>query len=140
MDINKDGYISADEFESCYRKICGSAKCAENYQEIMRNIDLDGDGKINYNGSSLYKEEFINASTSRQKLITNQTLNNAFKFFDKDADGKLTVTELRQAFSGKKNLDDFGWRKLLDEIDENKDGTISYSEFKECLEKLIENK
>lgn len=59
----------------------------------------------------------------------------AFKFFDQDCNGKITLDELKRVFDGGVTIhnahDDYSevWDKILEEVDLDHDGTISYNEF-----------
>jgi len=58
-------------------------------EEIFKSIDTDRSGVINYT-------EFI-ASTMDQKLyLKEEKLYEAFKTFDKDGSGKISIEELKQ--------------------------------------------
>ena len=46
--------------------------------------------------------------------------------FDKDGSGKLSISEIRAVFGG----DEDSWKKVISEIDLNKDGEVDYEEFK----------
>lgn len=50
-------------------------------------MDTDGDGEIDYT-------EFITAAFNKKSLLTKVNLDAAFKTFDVDGDGKITIKEL----------------------------------------------
>ena len=56
MDIDGDGHISKDEFIAAEKKVKGAIKLGDKWDDIMKNCDLDGDGKIDFQE---YKD-FIN--------------------------------------------------------------------------------
>ena len=52
----------------------------------------------------------------------------AFKMFDADGDGEITTDELKKFFA---MTEDMSINAIMEELDENKDGTINYHEFVE---------
>lgn len=72
-------------------------------------------------------------------MLKKEKLEAAFRLFDKDGDGYLTSDELQEVFNpGKqKDIDDQVWKDLIKEFDQNGDGKISLSEFKEMMAQLI---
>lgn len=75
-DKNNDGVLSRDEIFEGYKEIYGEVKALEEVDDIMKSIDLDGDGSIDYN-------EFLVATINRTKMINDANLEAAFKMFDK---------------------------------------------------------
>ena len=64
----------------------------------------------------------------------------AFKFFDKDDSGEITIDEIEDLFykniKDKKNVKDI-FKKIIEEADINKDGKISFREFTKIMKKII---
>ncbi len=58
----------------------------------MKSVDLDRNGTIDNN-------EFLTASLSREKILSKQNLEIAFKNFDKDGSGKISLNEIAQIFN-----------------------------------------
>jgi hypothetical protein len=52
---------------------------------------------------------------------------------DKDKNGFLTVQEVRDALLYSKDLDDGAIQEIIDDVDKNGDGKISFSEFAEMI-------
>jgi len=79
------------------------------------------------------------ATVNRKNMLKKEKLEAAFRLFDKDGDGYLTSDELQEVFNpGKqKDIDDQVWKDLIKEFDQNGDGKISLSEFKEMMAQLI---
>ena len=70
-------------------EILGSMKAScSDWSDLIEQLDKNGDGKIDYG-------EFITAAVDRAKLINEQNLDMAFKLFDQDKNGKITVDELK---------------------------------------------
>lgn len=90
---------------------------------VMDIIDVDGNGFIEY-------EEFLRAGLDKDKLLTEDNLKTAFRLFDINTRNKVNSEELKQVLGhGSDNIDDNVWKELVDEIDLNKDGEISFDEF-----------
>lgn len=72
----------------------------------------------------------------KEKILTNQKIENCFILFDKDSDGKISAKELQEALAGKSSSSpesEQQWREIIAEIDKNKDGMIDLEEFKQLL-------
>ena len=64
----------------------------EDWTKMVNAMDTDGDGKIDYT-------EFITAAYNREMLLSQQNLQIAFKMFDQDGDGTLSMDELKSVFA-----------------------------------------
>lgn len=90
---------------------------------VMKIIDVDGNGFIEF-------EEFLRAGLDKEKILTEDNLKTAFKLFDINTRNKVSPTELKQVLgNGSDNIDDHVWKELVNDIDLNKDGEISFDEF-----------
>ena len=58
-----------------------------------------------------------------------------FKMFDKDNSGKLSVHEIINIFGGEEE----SWKKVIQEIDLNKDGEVDFNEFKIMMTNIDKN-
>jgi len=128
MDTSKDGKISKTEF------IEGMSKCDKNIytqrelEDIFAEIDTDKSGLIDYT-------EFLKAALNKTKLLSENNLHAAFKFFDLDGNGVITKDELEEVFTkGNANLSDKLCDAMIGEIDKNKDKAISFEEFKQMMQ------
>jgi|LauGreDrversion4_2_1035121.scaffolds.fasta_scaffold411554_2 Ca2+-binding EF-hand superfamily protein len=61
------------------------------FQEIMLEVDQDGDGLVNYS-------EFLAASINKAKLLSTQNLQIAFQMLDSDKNGVISLKELKEVF------------------------------------------
>jgi calcium-dependent protein kinase len=92
-------------------------------------VDTDGSGFIDYS-------EFVVASMNEKQLLTNDKLEAAFRMFDKDGIGSISVEEIKQVLSFGKHLDDAAVTAIIKQVDENNDGEISYEEFSKMMKKF----
>ena len=78
--------------------ILGTLKAqASDWEELVEQLDINGDGRIDY-------QEFITAAVNRAKLINDQNLEIAFKMFDQDGNGQISINELKNVFQGGCNM------------------------------------
>jgi calcium-dependent protein kinase len=75
-DTNGDGVLSRQEIYDGYCKLYGEVHATEQVEQIMEACDLDKNGNIDYN-------EFLAFSLNRNKLLSKQNLETAFRAFDK---------------------------------------------------------
>lgn len=76
----------------------------------------------------------------KSKLITDKKLESAFKLFDKDGDGLISLLEIKDILGrDSPNIGDDIWNKIIKEVDLNGDGEISLDEFKKMMEKIVKN-
>ncbi|XP_040971842.1 calcineurin subunit B-like [Gossypium hirsutum] len=72
--------------------------------------------------------EFIAATVHPNKLEREEHLVVAFRYFDKDGSGYITVDELQQACV-EHNMTDVLLEDIIREVDQDSDGRIDYGEF-----------
>ena len=90
----------------------------------MDSVDTDKNGEINYS-------EFI-AATMDNKLIKNSfSIERAFRFFDKDQNGRIEKDELQLILQGSElnHVETNIIKDILMEWDQNNDGVIDKDEF-----------
>ena len=132
-DKNGDGVLSRKEIIDGYKKTYGTVDENE-IDNMIHVIDLDGNGVIDYN-------EFLNCAINKDKILSNERLEVAFKAFDTDGSGKISVDEIMTIFTkGAKNNEAANkdvFEKMLKEADDNGDGEISFNEFKAIMKKFF---
>ena len=129
MDISGTGQISKKEFCDKLMELYGEDDGKIMATKIFNNLDMDGSGKITY-------DEFLSSMINSKKIITEERLEKAFKIFDKDGSGKLSVDEIKNIFGGTEEQ----WKKVISEVDLNKDGEVDFAEFKIMMENMDKNK
>ena len=129
MDISGTGQLSKDEFCNKLMELYGENDGKNIASNIFNNLDLDGSGKISY-------DEFLSAMISSKKVVTEERLEKAFKLFDKDNSGKLSVKEIKAVFGGTEEQ----WKNVINEVDLNNDGEVDFAEFKIMMENMDKNK
>ncbi|OMO62365.1 Calcium-binding EF-hand [Corchorus olitorius] len=94
---------------------------------ISKLADVDNSGTIDYG-------EFIAATVHLNKLEREEHLVAAFRYFDKDGSGYITVDELQQACA-EHNMTDVLLEDIIREVDQDNDGRIDYGEFVAMMQK-----
>ena len=89
MDTNQDGTLSMEEIKEAESKLKG-LKIGNKWQDVLKQCDLDGDGKIDFH-------EFFTAAIDHKKVLTKQNLSYAFQTFDTNGDGSIDIEEFKVA-------------------------------------------
>lgn len=122
MDLNGDGKLQKDEIQKGYAEFFGRHLTDDEVNEMFAKVDTDGSGEIEYS-------EFVVATLNEKNLLSNNKLQTAFKMFDKDGGGTISIEEIRQVLSFGQNLDEAVIQEIIKQVDANGDGEISYEEF-----------
>ena len=93
---------------------------------MFDKVDTDGSGEIEYS-------EFVVATLNEKNLLSNNKLQTAFKMFDKDGGGSISIEEIKQVLSFGQNLDENVIQQIIHQVDANGDGEISYEEFAQMM-------
>ena len=127
IDVNGDGKISKEELFDQYRKQMDEGEARELVDMVMREVDSDGSGFMDYT-------EFLKASIDQKKLLSHKNLEKAFSMFDRDGSGTISTSEIRKVLASGSKVDESIWAHILSEVDENGDGEIDVKEFEALLE------
>ncbi len=123
FDKNKDGKITITELANVMRSL-NLDPTEEELKEMIDEVDLDGNGEIDF-------EEFVTLMNRRSKETdTEEVILNAFRVFDIEGNGLLSITDMRHIMI---NMTNSGLEDDLDDIlinaDTDGDGFIKYEEF-----------
>ena len=102
----------------------------EEVDRIFALVDVDNSGEIDFS-------EFISATVNRGSLLKEEKLQSAFKYFDLDSNGLISVEEIKKVLGVGKTISFEIWTEVVKEVDLNGDGEVSYEEFKEMMMKLL---
>ena len=133
IDKSGDGKITKDELYMGLSQRYKSQTLKSDVEQIYNNLDMDNNGYIGY-------EEFVRASVSKEYFVKDNVLRYAFRYFDKDGSGEITLDEIKELFSqsiSDKNKIDETLRKIIGEVDNNNDGRISFHEFSIIMKKML---
>jgi calmodulin len=123
FDKDKDGTITAKELANVMRSL-NQEPTEQELNDMINEVDIDGNGRIDF-------EEFVALMNRRSKETdTEEEVINAFRVFDKDANGLISSTELRHIMTtlGDK-LTEEEVDEMIREADIDGDGYINYEEF-----------
>jgi calcium-dependent protein kinase len=128
FDTNGDGRLDKKELINGLKMVDTKNDLEQEVDRVMKIIDVDGNGFIEY-------EEFLRAGLDKKKILTTDNVRNVFRLFDQDGSGKISPEELKKVMGqGSEDIDDKVWLKLVEEIDLNKDGEISFYEFDKMMD------
>jgi Ca2+-binding EF-hand superfamily protein len=138
FDKNGDGKLSKEEFVTGLtnnnNNLNSLLKEDNNIKGLLKNIDQDNNGYIGF-------EEFLIASINKEKILTEKNLKMAFNVFDRDKSGGISQNELKYILGEYNvNVKEHLWQKMIQQIDLNQDGQISYEEFHKMMMDVINNK
>lgn len=94
---------------------------------MFDKVDIDKSGIIDYS-------EFLVAAMSQQRLLSRKKLQQAFKMFDKDGGGSISIEEIKDALNFEGGLSAADLVQISKEVDQNGDGEVSFNEFVEMMQ------
>ena len=98
---------------------------------IFEKLDFNQNGSIDYT-------EFMIANIDKDRLLQEDLLNDAFKLFDIDGSGSISVEELKKVLGANSAIEEEEWEEILAEVDDDGNGEIEFNEFKAVMYKLLE--
>ncbi|GAB5369692.1 hypothetical protein AAMO2058_001427300 [Amorphochlora amoebiformis] len=115
-DTNGDGLMSIDEFRTTVRRF-NQSMSEKDVQRVFNECDINGDRYIDYN-------ELLLACVHHRLVSSEERLWRVFSELDTNNDNYISSKELAQVLGNRREAEE-----LIKQIDSNKDGRISYSEF-----------
>ena len=125
IDRNCDWKITKSELYNAYKK-AGIPMTHEKIEKIINTMDFDRNGNVDY-------EEFIRMCIPKEKLFTEENLENAFSLFDKDKNGFITPFEIIDIIQGDSNITEELKNSIKEEILEVSEEIIDLDEFKRLM-------
>jgi calcium-dependent protein kinase len=125
IDKNGDGSLSLDELKSGLSLLKTNNSLdmnVDDLEKIFSSIDLDNNGVINYN-------EFITATFDKNKILNKEFIYEAFRMFDVDKSGKISINELEHIITPETKDDIEEIKEIFKKLDDNGDGEIDFEEF-----------
>ena len=100
--------------------------------EIINKGDTNGDGFIDI-------AEWHTIAISHRRIFSDEQLKWAFKYFDIDGCGNITLDHFKHTLKiPDDKFDQKYWNDLLNEVDQDQDGKINFQEFKVMMAKETE--
>ena len=130
LDTSGDGKIGKEELIQAFGAFSDDA--IKEVEEIFLEVDLDGNGEIEFS-------EWVVASIDKVRLLTDEKLRLAFGLFDKDGGGSISPEEIKTTLVGSSDttIEDDVWQKILEEVDVDGSGEISYDEFSLMMRNIV---
>lgn len=126
FDADHDGEITVYELGRVMRNH-GLNPTDEELEDMIRNVDKNSNGAIDFN-------EFIEMMLRRDAKVEEDVMH-AFRVFDRDGDGYISVEELRLTMNNLgEPLTDHEVRSMIEEADLDGDGRINFQEFARLMQ------
>lgn len=129
LDANGDGKLSKEEIHNGYEEHFGKLLNEDEVDQLFFDVDTDKSGFIDYS-------EFIVATMSSKKNLSEEKLTAAFKLFDTDGNGTISKDELTHVLSTSGQITPDLIEDILKQADENDDGEINFNEFCNLMSKV----
>jgi len=129
MDTDKNGNLSFQELKDGLNMI-GHQIPDPDVQMLLDAADVDGNGMLNC-------EEFVTLAVHLKRMSSEDHLHQAFLYFDKNGSGFIEFEELRESLLDEHlgATNDQLVQDIIFDADLDKDGRISYAEFKVMMTK-----
>lgn len=134
FDRNGDGEISQKEFTESIGRL-GIQIPAEMITQMMKTIDLNGNGCLDVEGFRVFYTMIMEAKESGGGG-GDMDMREAFNLFDKDGDGFITAEELRVVLASlglKEGRSIEDCKQLIMKVDVDDDGRVSFEEFLQMM-------
>lgn len=139
FDKDNDGRLGLDDVVKAFKEFYPKQSKFINEKdmlEIINKSDTNGDGYIDI-------AEWHTIAISHRRILSDEQLNWAFKYFDTDGCGKITLDHIKKTL--KLTDDQFDlkyWSDLINEFNQDRNGKINFEEFKAMMsqESEIESK
>eukprot|EP00800_Vazella_pourtalesii_P021360 TRINITY_DN78_c2_g1_i1.p1 TRINITY_DN78_c2_g1~~TRINITY_DN78_c2_g1_i1.p1 ORF type:complete len:322 (-),score=75.71 TRINITY_DN78_c2_g1_i1:941-1858(-) len=124
FDKDGDGKITFDELKEELRNI-GDFKSDKEILQMIREVDLDKNGTIEFNEFAIYFDKQIGDMQTRR-----EEMKITFNTFDINGDGFITFEELKTVFSSLgEEMDVENMKHMIQKVDLNHDGKLDFCEF-----------
>lgn len=120
FDLDRDGAITAEELGQVMNNL-GQATKGKELKAMIMDVDVDRSGNVDF-------YEFLQMMTQRMDEKTREEdLKDAFRAFDRDGDGQISMRELRLAMAKLGEvLTGEELNEMMQTVDTNQDGQINF--------------
>jgi len=134
LDENSDGLLTVNEMKEGLQR-CGLKEIPADLQQIMKDVDSDGSGVIDYT-------EFLAATLDKKVYMAEDVCWQAFRIFDRNGDGKIDKKEIAAVLNSDSDVQEAAGKDLaeiIQELDKNGDGEIDFQEFMAMMRGTVDN-
>ena len=128
--MNGDGTLSREELMNAYRQSKGIDFDEDEVDEIIRKVDSDGNGVINYS-------EWLLAAVDKERLLERKKIEQAFNMFDVNGDRKVSIEEIAGMFSGLRSIDEEAVERATAAIESKGAQALTVKEFVDLIQSLF---
>ncbi|XP_002733157.1 calmodulin-like isoform X2 [Saccoglossus kowalevskii] len=123
FDIDGDGTINAKELGTVLRSL-GQNPTDKEVEEMIEEVDVDGSGSIEF-------PEFLMMMAGKfNETTTDKDLNDAFKIFDTENTGFISVDELKHLMTTMgERLSEEEMDEMVADANADSEGKVNYEEF-----------
>lgn len=129
LDKDHDGKIIREELITRMHELGFNANKKE-LDDAFDAVDVDKNGIISFS-------EFVDVAMDRNKLLYTANVMAVFRRFDKNNNGRLSLTDFKAIFTSSNEGLKEELLKQLTVMDLDGDQLVSFNEFKQGLEKLL---
>jgi calcium-binding protein CML len=140
FDKNGDGLISQQELKESFERL----RLCIGEEELLytiRTVDVNGDGYVDFDEFVTLYESMRGKGAEEEEakadhMDEDADLAEAFGVFDENGDGLITVEELQSVLKSldlKEGRTIGDCKKMIQKVDKDGDGMVSYMEFKEMM-------
>ena len=132
IDLNDNGQITLNDFHLGLSLILGNDNLRNDCVEIFANLDSNNDNYLGY-------EDFVRGAIDKNNLLNDNILEYAFKHFDRDNTGYITIKEIGEIYRGHIQFGDIneGLKKIIGEVGKDENGKITYEDFKQLMTSIV---
>ena len=132
INVSKTGKLTRKELTKAFQCFDQSEEIEMKVEDVFNKMDTDDNGFIE-------NEEFIRAGLDKSIFLDNKVMKFVFDYFDKDGSGEICLKELMEVFGFGKGEDEMEYlMNIIQEIDTDGNGQISFNEFTIMMLKIIQ--
>ena len=105
--------ISREELVKCMETIHPHEEAVKKANELFEAIDFNNDGSINFS-------QFLTVNMKKEKICNEELLKQAFRVFDLDGNGYITIDELKETIP-LEIQNNSQWIDIIKEVDQDGD-------------------
>lgn len=130
FDQTKSGFVETNKFVNILNTL-GQNFDEDDLKVKIDEVDTAKEGKVNFDQFLVVVMPFLEEDDDE---AMHEELKEAFRLYDKDGEGYITTSTLREILKELDNkLNDEDLDGIIEEIDEDGSGTVDFDEFMEMM-------